>query len=75
MLKKTKKEYQPYSELTKRERFLVENPNENKNKGFGGYYKWYTTMGWKRYGDTSLASRTRGWFWRDKPYKPRPKKR
>lgn len=70
---KAKKEYVPYSELTKKEIFLVQNPQENKNKGYGGYYKWYTTMGWKNFGGVRLASRTRGWFWRDKPYHPRRK--
>ena len=72
-MQRERKNYIPYSELTKRERYLVDNPSENRNKGFGGYYKWYTTMGWKNYGGTSLASRRRGWFWRDKPYKPRSK--
>ena len=67
------KEYIPYSGLTKREKYLVDNPSENKNLGYGGYHKWYTKSGWKNFGDMRLAVRVRGWFWRDKPYQPRKK--
>ena len=69
----TTKEKKPFSELTKREKYLVENPNENKNKGFGGYHKWYTVRNTRRLGDGSLilGCRCRGWFWRDKPKKSR----
>lgn len=64
-----RKENKPYSELTKREKFLVENPNLNKNKGYGGYYKWYTLSNSRVGADGTryLGARCRGWFWRDKP--------
>ena len=65
----------PYSELTKRELRLVQNPNENRNEGYGGYYKWYTLSNTRKGngGVTILGSRCRGRFWRDKPYQPRKK--
>ena len=70
--RKTAKDYRnviPFSELTKREKYLYDNPSENKNLGYGGYYKWTTT--WVNPDKKSIvtSSRKRCWFWRDKPSK------
>ena len=57
----------PFSELTKREKYLCDNPSENKNKGYGGYYKTFTV---KTYPTGMIkAMRNRCWFWRYKPSK------
>ena len=63
----------PFSELTRREKFLVDNPEQNKNKGYGGYHKWYTVSNTRKTegGITILGYRKRAWFWRDKPIQKR----
>ena len=70
MKRKTAKDYRnviPFSELTRREKYLYDNPSENKNRGYGGYYKICTV---KTYPTGMItAVRKRCWFWRDKPSK------
>ena len=69
------KEKEPFSELTRREKRLVDNPKENRDKGYGGYYKWYTRSKTRcENGVRYIGTRVRWWFWRDKPKQSRKKK-
>lgn len=59
----------PFQELTKREKYLYDNPFENVNYGYGGYYKWCTKWVSPDKRGCIASIRVRTWFWRDKPPK------
>ena len=60
------------AKMTKRELRLLNNPTQNTNKGFGGYWKYWHFGDWL--GSIDNPSGEWVWFWRDKPYQSRKRK-